>query len=600
MKTRELTESGRSPSIDFTTMLQMLAQPAAFQGTVSGGDWFQKGSSPDHEPITVIQTHASAVVLTASRVYKLKKPKNFGFFDYSTPALRRHFCQQEVLLNARLAPQVYLGVAPVLLFSDDRLRFGPTFQPGDVPLPGTILDGGCVVDYAVVMLRLPDEATLEFRVRTGTASPSLLQEIARYVAAFHATSPTDAHIASFGGVEVIRGNWEENFAQMKPYLDRSLDALTYHRIVEYIHHFLDERTALFTSRVRDGRIRDCHGDLRLQHVYVLDEPDFSAHRLAILDSIEFNERFRYSDVASEIAFLAMELEAAGRDDLSRVFVDGYVAETGDEALREILPFYICYRACVRGKVYSFQLDEPEVPAFQREAAQEEAASLFALAASYASGPSRPTLLMMGGVMGTGKSTLAGALQHELGWALFSSDTIRKRLAHLNPVQPQADAFGQGVYSPERTAHTYQTMLVEAGAALASGRSVLLDASFIRRADRQAAARAATARGAQTLFVECVCPREVALERLARRWKTRVARDQATSEKAIRASDGRPDLYDAQCAVWEAFAADEEPHTQHLVISTASALVISVEPVLDALHLPHFARRLEGHPLQISL
>src|SRR6266568_2357411 len=343
MKTRELTESGRSPSIDFTTMLQMLAQPAAFQGTVSGGDWFQKGSSPDHEPITVIQTHASAVVLTASRVYKLKKPKNFGFFDYSTPALRRHFCQQEVLLNARLAPQVYLGVAPVLLFSDDRLRFGPTFPTGDVPLPGTMLDGGRVVDYAVVMLRLPDEATLEFRVRTGTASPSRLQEIARYVAAFHATSPTDAHIASFGGVEVIRGNWEENFAQMKPYLDRSLDALTYHRIVEYIHHFLDERTALFTSRVRDGRIRDCHGDLRLQHVYVLDEPDFPAHRLAILDGIEFNERFRYSDVASEIAFLAMELEAAGRDDLSRVFVDGYVAETGDEALREILPFYICYR-----------------------------------------------------------------------------------------------------------------------------------------------------------------------------------------------------------------------------------------------------------------
>ncbi len=600
MKTRELTESACSRSIDFTTMLHMLAQPAAFQGTVSGGDWFQKGSSPDHEPIAVIQTHASAVVLTASRVYKLKKPKDFGFFDYSTPALRRHFCQQEVLLNARLAPQVYLGVAPVLLFSDDRLRFGPTIPPGDVPLPGTILDGGCIVDYAVVMLRLPDEATLEFRVHTGTASPSLLQEIARYVAAFHATSSTDAHIASFGGVEVIRGNWEENFVQMKPYLDRSLDALTYYRIVVYIRHFLDERTALFTSRVRDGRIRDCHGDLRLQHVYVLDEPDFPAYRLAILDGIEFNERFRYSDVASEIAFLAMELEAAGRYDLSRVFIDSYVAETGDEALREILPFYICYRACVRGKVYSFQLDEPEVPAFQREAAQVEAASLFALAASYASGPSRPTLLMMGGVMGTGKSTLARALQHELGWALFSSDTMRKQLAHLDPAQPLADAFGQGVYSPERTAHTYQTMLDEAGAALASGRSVLLDASFIRRADRQAAAHEATAHGAHTIFVECVCPREVALQRLAQRWKTRVERDQATSEEASRASDGRPDLYDAQCALWEAFDADEEPHTAHIVASTASALVISVEQVLDALHMPHFACRLEGHPLQISL
>ncbi len=591
METRKLTESESSLPIDFTTMLNKLTQPAAFQGTGSDGDWFQKGSYPDHEPITVIQTHASAVVLTASRVYKLKKPKDFGFFDYSTPALRRHFCQQEVLLNTRLAPQVYLGVAPVLLFASGRLRFGPTFSPGDVPLPGTMLDGGRIVDYAVVMLRLPDEATLEFRVHTGTASPSLLQEIARYVAAFHATSSTDAHIANFGGVEVIRGNWEENFAQMKPYLDRSLDALTYHRIVEYICHFLDERTALFTSRVRDGRIRDCHGDLRLQHVYVLDEPDFPAHRLAILDGIEFNERFRYSDVASEVAFLAMELEAAGRYDLSRVFVDSYIAETGDEALREVLPFYICYRACVRGKVFSFQLDEPEVPEAQREAAQGEAASLFALAASYASGPSRPTLLMMGGVMGTGKSTLACALQHELGWALFSSDTIRKKLARLDPAQPQADAFGQGVYSSERTARTYQALLVEASAALASGRSVLLDASLIRRVDRQAAARAATTHGAQTIFVECVCPREEVLKRLARRWKARVERGQATSEEASRASDGRPDLYDAQCALWEAFDADEEPHTQHLVISTASALVIGVEQVLDALHLPHFACRL---------
>jgi len=591
MGTREITEWERSLPIDFTTMLHMLAQPAVFQGTGSDGDWFQKGPHGDHEPITVIQTHASAVVLTASRVYKLKKPKDFGFFDYSTPALRRHFCQQEVLLNARLAPQVYLGVAPVLLFAGGRLRFGPTFSPGDVPLPGTMLDGGRIVDYAVVMLRLPDEATLEFRVRTGTASPSLLQEIARYVAAFHATSSTDAHIASFGGVEVIRGNWEENFAQMKPYIDRSLSALTYNRIVEYIRHFLDERTSLFTSRVQIGRIRDCHGDLRLQHVYVLDESDPPAHRLAILDGIEFNERFRYSDVASEIAFLAMELEAAGRYDLSRVFVDSYIAETGDEALREVLPFYICYRACVRGKVCSFQLDEPEVPEAQREEAQEAAASLFALAASYTSGPTRSSLLMMGGVMGTGKSTLAGALQHELGWVLYSSDTMRKQLAHLDPALPQADAFGQGVYSSERTARTYQALLVEAGAVLASGRSVLLDASFIRRADRQAAACEATARGAHTIFVECVCPREVALQRLARRWKARVERDQATSEEASRASDGRPDLYDAQCAVWEAFDADEEPHTEHIAVSTTSSLVISVEQVLDALHVPHFACRL---------
>ncbi len=584
MGTREITEWERSLSIDFTTMLNKLTQPAAFQDTVSNGDWFQKGPHGDHEPITVIQTHASAVVLTANRVYKLKKPKDFGFFDYSTPALRRHFCQQEVLLNTRLAPQVYLGVAPVLLFSGDRLRFGPTFLPGDVPPPGTMLDGGCVVDYAVVMVRLPDEAMLECKVRAGTADSSLLGEIARSVAAFHAMSQTDEHIASFGRLEVIRGNWEENFEQMRPYVGRTLDTPTYDRIVAYIRHFLDERAPLFASRVEDGRIRDCHGDLRLQHVYLLD----SEHKLAIIDGIEFNERFRYSDVASEVAFLAMELDAAGRFDLSRAFVDSYVAATRDDTLREVLPFYTCYRACVRGKVTSFQLDEAEVLAAQRESARQEAASLFALAASYASGPTRPTLLMVGGLMGTGKSTLARALHHELGWALFSSDTVRKCLAHLDPAQPAAFAFGQGLYRPEQTAHIYHAMLVEAGAVLASGRSVLLDASFIRRADRQAAAREATARGAHTLFVECICPREVALERLARRWKARVERSQATNEEASRASDGRPALYEAQCAAWENFDCDESRQLQHIVVSTAPALAESCEQVLDALHIPRFA------------
>ena len=313
-------------------------------------------------------------------------------------------------------------------------------------MPDSALDGGYVVDYAVVMVRLPDEAMLEFRVSHGTAYPSLLAEIAQFVAAFHAAAQTDEHIASFGRLEVIRGNWEENFAQMKPYIGRTLDASTYDRISGYICRFLDERAPLFASRIHDNRIRDCHGDLRLQHIYILDEANDPTQRLAILDGIEFNERFRYSDVASEIAFLAMELDAASRCDLSRTFVERYVAGTGDEALLELLPFYACYRACVRGKVLSFQLDEPEVSESQREVARLQAASIFAQAASYASGPTRPALLLVGGLMGVGKSTLALALQHELGWALLSSDAVRKRLVHLDSAQPQADVFGQGVYS----------------------------------------------------------------------------------------------------------------------------------------------------------
>jgi uncharacterized protein len=548
---------------DFATMLHMLTRPDAFPVAL-----------PDDKPVTVIQTHASAVPLTPERVYKLKKPKNFGFFDFSTPALRRHFCGEEVRLNRRLTPHVYLGVAPVLVLSDCRFRFGPALAPGDMPMPGTLLDGGYVVDYAVVMVRLPDEAMLEYLVRAGTASPSLLKEIAQHVAAFHATSCTNEHIASFGSLEVIRGNWEENFEQMRPYIGRTIDVATYDQIAGYIRSFLDQRTCLFESRMREGRIRDCHGDLRLHHVYFLEgQPINTAEqlpRLAFLDGIEFNERFRFRDVTSEVAFLTMELEAASRCDLADAFVDGYVAESGDQELRELLPFYSCYRACVRGKVLSFQVDEPEVPASQREAACGQAASLFALAASYTSGPIRPTLMLVGGLMGTGKSTLALSLQHELGWTIFSSDTVRKRLAHLNPAEPHANDYGQGLYSQQWTARTYDTLLTEA------------------RADRQAAAREAAAYGANALFVECTCPKEVTLKRLAQRWKARIGECKGTVEAASRESDARPDLYDAQCAAWEAYIPAEEPGMERVVVSTTLPLAKSREQVFDILHMLRLA------------
>ena len=566
-----------SLTIDFPTMLAALARPDAFPFILAG-----------NEPVKVLQTHASAVLLAADRAYKLKKPKNFGFFDFSTPALRRHFCGQEVLLNRRLAPHVYLGVAPVLADAAGRFRFGPTSSPEDAAMPGTLVEGGTVVDYAVVMVRLPDEAMLESLVRAGRASSDLLADIARFVAKFHAAIPTSEHIASFGRLEVIRGNWEENFAQMRPYIGRTIDADSYDRLAGYIHSFMEHRARLFASRVRDGYIRDCHGDLRLQHVYLLDGSDTSASRpysIVILDGIEFNERFRYSDVASEIAFLAMELDAAHRTDLSQVFVESYIAATGDDPLHELLPFYECYRACVRGKVSSFQLDEAEVPPPQREAAYQQAAALFELAKSYTGGSARPTLLLVGGLMGTGKSTLALALKRELGWALFSSDALRKRLARLDPAKPQAEAFGQGVYSREWTTRTYEALMQEASRVLADGRSVLLDATFMRRADRQSAARLATGVGARAMFVECSCPRAVALQRLEQRWQARTEKSPAGNAVASFASDARPALYDAQAAAWHPFEPGEEGESDHVVVTTTQPLARSVAQVLDALHIP---------------
>jgi aminoglycoside phosphotransferase family enzyme/predicted kinase len=591
------------PDDDFAHRLRTLTRPEAFPFAVSAD-----------QPIAVIQTHASAVLLAGERAYKLKKPENFGFFDYSTPTLRRHFCAEEVRLNTRLAPQVYLGVAPVLVSADGpvgMLRFGPTLPADETPEPGARVDGAEVLDYAVVMRRLPEEATLAARVRSNTASPDLfaaVARVARRVAAFHHESADDERTAQYGSLAVVAGNWEENLAQIQPYVGQTLDAATFARIASYACDFLRQRAALFESRVRTGCIRDSHGDLRLQHVYLLDDdstdhpadacesPD-GVNRLAIVDCIEFNERFRYGDVIAEVAFLAMELEAAARPDLARAFVDAYVAESGDEALRELLPFYCCYRACVRGKVLSFELDQPEVPAAEREGARRQAEALFALAAFYAGGSTRPQMLLIGGLMGTGKSTLAAALRRELGWALCSSDETRKRLAGQDATRPNAAGFGQGIYAPEWNERTYQVLHDAAAMALAERRSVILDASFARNADRRAAEELAAANDAGADFVECVCPPSVALERLAHRWAAHLAGQKQGQQQGSEsqptvsaimpsaASDGRPQLAAAQRATWEPFAQDLEPDTLHLVVETSHPLATSVALVLDTLGVP---------------
>jgi len=533
-------------------------------------------------PIQRIQTHASVVLLAGGLVYKLKKPKNFGFFDYTTAPQRRHFCLEEVRLNARMAPQVYLGVAPVLQSPEGRPHFGATFAGEDLPQPGTLVQGESVVDFAVVMTRLADEATLEARVRDHTAEAPLLATIASRVAEFHQRIQTSERISQYGKLETVGGNWEENFQQMRPYIGRALDAEAFDAIYEYVHEFIRQREQFFAARIRDGHIRDCHGDLRLQHIYCLDRSQAAStvaptaagtgrFTVEIIDCIEFNERFRFGDVAGEIAFLTMELDEAGRPDLARAFADAYVAASGDEGLLELLPFYSCYRACVRGKVLAFQLDEAEIPAEQKEAAQKHAQALFTLAAGYTRYPTAPTLLIVGGTMGVGKSTLAASLGHRLGWKVLSSDVVRKRLAGVAPTEPHDDAYGTGLYTIAWTGRTYSTLRQEALMVLHDARSVILDASFARREERLETTRLAAEIGARAVFAECRCSREVAMRRLAERWRTRQD-----------ASDGRPELLDSQAAAWEPVTSQEAESTQHLIIHTDGPSEAAEEQVLEHL------------------
>ncbi|GCE20542.1 bifunctional aminoglycoside phosphotransferase/ATP-binding protein [Dictyobacter kobayashii] len=307
----------------------------------------------------------------------------------------------------------------------------------------------------------------------------------------------------------------------------------------------------------------------------------------MLDRIEFNERIRYGDVASEVAFLGMELDLAQRPDLAYTFLTQYITETGDSSLTRLLPFYSCYRACVRGKVNSFLLDDPEVNPVQGAKANLEASELFKLALGYTKCSSRPLLIMVGGVMGSGKSSIAHEIQEEHACRLLSTDNIRKQLAHLHPAQPQAEQFGAGIYNPAWTRQTYAALNERAQAYLRQGYSVILDGTFSRRTDRQKIAQEALQHGARIIFIECICPRELTLQRLAQRWQARIAGEPAAlAPGALNTSDGRPELYDTQMAQWEAFDARQEPSIKHIVLPTTttahaamSALQRKLQPIL---------------------
>ncbi|WP_069802350.1 AAA family ATPase [Thermogemmatispora onikobensis] len=562
----------------------------------------QHQSTPAASAPHLVQTHASVVVLLPDLVYKLKKPVNLGFLDYSTPMLRRQWCREEVLVNAPLAPGIYLGVAPIVRTQREEMHIGPIFSPESVPEPASSLEEGTVVDYAVVMRRLPETATLAGWLQSGRLSAAMLEAVARRLAAFHAEARADDEVRRYGQPELLAFNWQETLTQLQPYLGRTLDQSTYEQIQRYVEQFLAQRRALLLGRIAQGCIRDGHGDLRLQHVYWLESPPEDGQQepqLLFLDRIEFNTRFRYADIAAEVAFLAMELEYSARVDLADAFVDAYVRATEDESLREVLPFYLCYRACVRGKVASLLLDEPEVPLEERDQAQQQASALFALAAHYASRPAGATLVMIGGLMGTGKSTLARTLQQTTGAALFSSDVIRKRLAGLAPGETRAEAFGKGIYAPAWGTRTYQALHALAILALQEGRSVILDASFLRREDRQIMAQAAAAQGVPTFFIECFCPKEEALARLRHRWsqRQRIATpglsgvgELSLRSSTVEASDGRPDLYDAQCAHWQPCLPATEQITG-VPFRTDRPLPVLLAQLLDILGQPCLACRL---------
>ncbi|MFU8796540.1 MAG: hypothetical protein ACNA7X_04520 [Dehalococcoidia bacterium] len=314
-----------------------------------------------HRPskVELVQTQMSLLLLTGDYAYKVKKPVDLGYLDYTTLEKRHHFCHKELELNRRLCADAYLAVVPIT--EEDR-RFCVEGQ-------------GKAVEYAVKMRQLPRERMLDALLQRGAVTDGMIEAIAQKLVCFHNCARTDPGIASFGGLDVVGQNCDENFNQSEKYIGTSLMSGQYRTIRHYTYSFIDSNTSLFHKRAQEGRIRDCHGDLHAAHVCFTDG-------ICIYDCIEFNDRFRYADVASEIAFLAMDLDRYRQTSLSRHLVDSYVGLSSDEELMELLNFYKCYRAYVRGKVESFKLDDTHIPDEEKAKILSAARRYFELAESY--------------------------------------------------------------------------------------------------------------------------------------------------------------------------------------------------------------------------
>lgn len=310
--------------------------------------------------VKLIETHISLLFLTGNHVYKVKKPVDFGFLDFTSLEKRRYFCEQEVVLNRRLAPKLYLGVVKI---ADEKGRIS--------------LDGrGEVVEYAVKMKQAPEELLMDKLLDKNRVTREMIERVSEKLVHFYFTTETGDLIKSLGKPERIKQDTDENFEQTEKYIGVTISKDVYENVKKRTNDFFRTKEKIFYQRIASHRIRDCHGDLRLEHIFWGDE-------ISIFDCVEFNQRFRYTDVAADIAFLAMDLDYRGREDLSGHLIHTYIEKSNDEELLKVLDFYKCYRAYVRGKVESFRLDDPNIPEGEKREALERAQKYFDLAHRYA-------------------------------------------------------------------------------------------------------------------------------------------------------------------------------------------------------------------------
>lgn len=466
------------PRLPLEALIEALSEPGVLPGS-------------DDRGATVIQTHISVVFLVGERAYKLKKPVYFGFLDFSSADKRAHFAREELRLNRRLAPSIYEGLCPLRVDDEGGVSVG---EPSEAPAPSD--------ELLVAMVRLPQERMMDALLARGEVDERQVERLARLVAAFHRGAETGAQIERFGTREAAGRLALENFDQTTDFCGALFDAAAHARMRARNEAFLETRERLFARRVEAGRVRDVHGDLHSPNICLVgDDP-------IVYDCIEFSSEYRCMDVASEVAFTAMDLEFRGRRDLAERFVELYQDESDDRTLTDMLPFYRAYRAMVRAKIAALTSAAPEVDATTRERSQADARKLFALAEQYSEGLIPPALVVFAGATGAGKREAAAAFGALTGVTGFHAAAVRKSLF--------GETEDDDLYSEGMTAATYRALLRESRGPLSEGAGALSVGHFFSREQRDACRELAQAQRVPRLHVHFESDDTRTRERLAAR------------------------------------------------------------------------------------
>ena len=498
------------------------------------------------EGFQVIETHISWVILTGPFAYKVKKPVNFGFLDFTGLDQREHFCAEELRLNQRLTEDLYLEVLPVT---------------GSVDAPQLGGDGPAI-DYVLKMRQFPQSGLLSTLQANGELTTQHIDEMAEQIAHFHLNAPKVPAEHDAGTPDSVMAPVRQNFEQILPFLSDKNDLLQLDALQAWAESSFERLKPLLAQRKLDGFTRECHGDIHLGNATLIDG------QVVIFDCIEFNEPFRFTDVYADTGFLAMDLEDRGLKSLARRFISQYLELTGDYQGLEVLNFYKAYRALVRAKIALFSMPGDASPV-QRATSLRQYRNYANLAESYSTIPSR-FLAITHGVSAVGKSHVAMRLVEALGAVRLRSDVERKRLFGEQHVEntPQA-----GIYAADASAATYARLNEIADIVLRAGYPVVLDATFLKREQRDAAAKVAEATGAPFLILDCNAPQAVISAWLAQR------------------QADKNDPSDATLAVIEEQQANRDPLTaEELLLS--KRVETNESGTLDAL-VAHIRQRLPG-------